>query len=736
MAQLNDTMVQGDLRVTGSIYGNLGNALPVAQGGTSATTRLGALKNLTDENVGTSAQYFLTITTNWTKGGYTSVADAKTVLGLGSAAYLNTGTQAGTVATGNHNHDSVYFKSSGNVTLVAGSATKIGTQNGSDVKLTLPSAYSLPLAASGTRGGIQIGYSESGTNYAVKLSSEKAYVTVPWTDTKVTQTVDTSSNAAYPLLAKNTTATATITDTSRFTSGVTLNPKNKSITATTFIGALSGNATSANTALAVANTTGSGGQTQSVAANLDGFTTAFGVSGTSGYLLSSLSPNRLSLSGQGGSSTYDTTTITSNTASLGGSLSVSGSTACDGGLGVKTGFTMLNSSNTAVATIANNGNITTSGTVNATGNMSTSGTLTVTGAITGSSDISTKGNIFVTNAAGTVATAVLNSDGTITASGNITSASGGVYANSGSIEGKYGKFANYLMACERYADGTATVNAGTTITWPKGDTDLLLVQNGTSKVTIDMVNLLQGKVYWLHSGRAREVELTASLSGWTIYIYDTAYSSLTSGAKIPLQDNIKSTMHHGQFSVAIIRTAEKTFYAIMSYGETSKEHEYGYNHYTTSMAYSDKAYTFYRIASFNLPDVGVTECLLTLRLSFILTYVQFGYMPTDYTDIEVVLGVRQENTTSYQTWVSRRQTYIKGTSTQINNAKISVGTYSDNGKTKIYIALVVPAHTSVYSRYLADFAYYASAGVLEYNSAAYTSTTPSGYTEKDSTAIQ
>ena len=46
--------------------------------------------------------------------------------------------------------------------------------------------YSLPLAASGTRGGIQIGYAESGTNYAVKLSSEKAYVTVPWTDTKVT----------------------------------------------------------------------------------------------------------------------------------------------------------------------------------------------------------------------------------------------------------------------------------------------------------------------------------------------------------------------------------------------------------------------------------------------------------------------------------------------------------------------------------------------------------------------
>ena len=43
--------------------------------------------------------------------------------------------------------------------------------------------YSLPLSASGTRGGIQIGYSQNGKNYPVQLSSEKAYVNVPWTDT-------------------------------------------------------------------------------------------------------------------------------------------------------------------------------------------------------------------------------------------------------------------------------------------------------------------------------------------------------------------------------------------------------------------------------------------------------------------------------------------------------------------------------------------------------------------------
>lgn len=41
---------------------------------------------------------------------------------------------------------------------------------------TIPSAYSLPLAASGTRGGIQIGYTASGANIPLQLSSEKAYV--------------------------------------------------------------------------------------------------------------------------------------------------------------------------------------------------------------------------------------------------------------------------------------------------------------------------------------------------------------------------------------------------------------------------------------------------------------------------------------------------------------------------------------------------------------------------------
>lgn len=121
--------------------------------------------------------------------------------------------------------------------------------------------YSLPVAASGTRGGIQIGYASSGKNYAVQLSSEKAYVAVPWTDQNVQQNALPSSyasevallgstetqggkatSAAYIDLVKVTPATKTMTvgKTATGTEGI--------VVAKTFQGALVGNAASADSA--------------------------------------------------------------------------------------------------------------------------------------------------------------------------------------------------------------------------------------------------------------------------------------------------------------------------------------------------------------------------------------------------------------------------------------------------------------------------------------------------------
>lgn len=62
---------------------------------------------------------------------------------------------------------------------------------------------SIPQASSSALGGIKIGYSDNGRNYAVELdSSGKAYVNVPWTDTKLTVDSALSSTSTNPVQNK------------------------------------------------------------------------------------------------------------------------------------------------------------------------------------------------------------------------------------------------------------------------------------------------------------------------------------------------------------------------------------------------------------------------------------------------------------------------------------------------------------------------------------------------------
>lgn len=84
------------------------------------------------------------------------------------------------VTTGNDNKISNYVP--------AASSSTDGTMSATDkIKLdgieSHANNYSLPLATSSLRGGIQVGYVANGKNYPVQLSGDKAYVNVPWTDT-------------------------------------------------------------------------------------------------------------------------------------------------------------------------------------------------------------------------------------------------------------------------------------------------------------------------------------------------------------------------------------------------------------------------------------------------------------------------------------------------------------------------------------------------------------------------
>lgn len=97
------------------------------------------------------------------------------------------------------------------------------------------------------------------TGKLIKDSGKTLGVSVPsnavFTDTKVKQNLlAATTDANYPLIAKNsTTATDSPTSTVNYAAGVTVNPKNKSITATSFIGNLTGIATSASNAATGSN---------------------------------------------------------------------------------------------------------------------------------------------------------------------------------------------------------------------------------------------------------------------------------------------------------------------------------------------------------------------------------------------------------------------------------------------------------------------------------------------------
>ena len=110
---------------------------------------------------------------------------------------------------------------------------------------------------------------DSGFTIATSVPSNAKFTD---TNTKVTQTI-TTTNAEYALLAMaDAAATATKTNGARFASAVTLNPSSGTITATTFKGALSGNASTATTATTASSCSGNAGTatTLATARTIDG----------------------------------------------------------------------------------------------------------------------------------------------------------------------------------------------------------------------------------------------------------------------------------------------------------------------------------------------------------------------------------------------------------------------------------------------------------------------------------
>lgn len=89
-AASNSTALLSTPTANGAFYATAANGaakfgtLPIAQGGTGATDRLSAAKNLTNEAV-SSPNYVVSLTNSWGKFGYTSLAQLMTALGAASA---------------------------------------------------------------------------------------------------------------------------------------------------------------------------------------------------------------------------------------------------------------------------------------------------------------------------------------------------------------------------------------------------------------------------------------------------------------------------------------------------------------------------------------------------------------------------------------------------------------------------------------------------------------------------
>lgn len=108
-----------------------------------------------------------------------SATDAATVINRAGTNYTDA-----TLVAGNLTLSGLSTQASETTALMIDGSNIVGTRDLGTGAFT--AAYSLPLSADGTRGGVQIGYAENGKNYPVELSSEKMYVNVPWTDTVYT----------------------------------------------------------------------------------------------------------------------------------------------------------------------------------------------------------------------------------------------------------------------------------------------------------------------------------------------------------------------------------------------------------------------------------------------------------------------------------------------------------------------------------------------------------------------
>lgn len=130
-----------------------------------------------------------------------------------------------------------------------------------------------------------------------------------------------------------------------------------------------------------------------------------------------------------------------------------------------------------------------------------------------------------------------------------------------------GTFTGGASAKGRTIDGSATILTNkSSIVWNASNTHLVVNRSAGSTTVVDLKNLLEGVVYWLHVPRDNIIALKNSSAISTFYCYDEAFTMTYTTDTYNIRSHIHSSgaHSHGGFSTAIVRS-NNNFYVMMDY---------------------------------------------------------------------------------------------------------------------------------------------------------------------------
>lgn len=130
-----------------------------------------------------------------------------------------------------------------------------------------------------------------------------------------------------------------------------------------------------------------------------------------------------------------------------------------------------------------------------------------------------------------------------------------------------GTFTGGANAKGRPIDGSATILTNkSSINWTSATAHLVVNRSAGSTTTIDLKDLLEGVVYWLHVPRDNIIALKNSSAISTFYCYDEAFTMKYTSDTYDIRSHIHSSgaHSHGGFSTAIVRSNDN-FYVMMDY---------------------------------------------------------------------------------------------------------------------------------------------------------------------------